>query len=377
MSNIVAFRRQGALAPGQNLARLVQGVTQQRRADDDVFWLKEVAELLGVMAAAQPGLSPDALAPLARFYAALEDRLRFYPQYYRFLLSISLDLEDLGLPGSTGETIAHWVAAQNLPEAELSDLQRAEARRLLARRGAHAGPHHGALAQRLHRFMDQSAQFALPNKKAGYELTHIVFYLSDYGRHDPGLSADALQSLIYVGVLAVLDQDMDLLAEVCIAQRFAGQQPPEQWEAAVSQAHDAVRFGMDAAAPLNDGYHGYLVTGWAQAAAGRGGFEAPVPDGPLRITFDRQAPSVLRAMSECLFDLGPARSADWEAMRGRVMASLMPQEHEVLYHAEQSVGCFAQFFEYFARAGRITGKTTTRDPRRLHASEPEGRVRLH
>lgn len=353
MSNIVAFRRPDTLAPGQNTACLLRGVVDHRRSEDDVFWLKEVAELLGVLVATGQTLPTDALDPMSGFYETLEDRLRFYPQYYRFILSICLDLEDLGMTGSKGTALCDWAARQGLPEAELSDLQRAEACRLLARRGAHEGLKTGALAQRLHRFIGHTDTFALPNKKAGYELTHIVFYLSDYGRRDLQLAPEALRSLSYVGVLAFLDQDLDLLAEVCIAQRYAGQTPPAIWDAAVAVGHQAVRFNADPAVPLNDGYHAYLVTGWAQAAAGARGFDAPVPEGPLRFDFDRQKPGVLRAVSECLFTLGAARSADWSAMRGDVLACLGPQEHEVLYLAEQSVDCFGAFFEGFARAGMI------------------------
>ena len=59
----------------------------------------------------------------------------FFPQYYRFLLGLCLDLEDLGIGGQKGSKLVQWVADQGLARAELSDLQRAEARRLCLRRG--------------------------------------------------------------------------------------------------------------------------------------------------------------------------------------------------------------------------------------------------
>ena len=123
----------------------------------------------------------------------MPDRIAFFPQYYRFLTSIALDLEALGQKGEVGEHLCAFVQRQGLPEAELSDLQRAEAMRLLARKGFET---EGAadLRARLHRFMDQSTAFAIPNRKAAYELTHIVFYLSEYGRRDPELSEKTLQS---------------------------------------------------------------------------------------------------------------------------------------------------------------------------------------
>ena len=149
---------------------------------------------------------------------------------YRFLLSICLDLEDLGLPGDKGEALAHWVDTQELPEAELSDLQRAEARRLLARRGVRALDWDVGLEDRLRRFVNRSETFAMPNKKAAYELTHIVFYLSEYGRRDPNLDQAAITSLEYAGILAYLDQNADLLAEICVALRYTGQTPSPIWE---------------------------------------------------------------------------------------------------------------------------------------------------
>jgi hypothetical protein len=86
------------------------------------------------------------------------------------------------------------------------------------------------LNDRLLHFINCAETFALPNKKAAYELTHIVFYLSEYGRRDPHLDNRAIQSLNFVGILAYLDQNADLLAEVCIALRYAGQAPSKIWE---------------------------------------------------------------------------------------------------------------------------------------------------
>ena len=140
MSNIIALnvppRRQRLAARAD---RLIDLFASQRRVQDDVFWLKENAELLSILECTDAQLGPDGLAPHMSFYAGLKERLTFFPQYYRFLLSIGLDLEDLGLTGTCSdgqmEALCHWVNDQGLPGAELSDLHRAEARRLLARRG--------------------------------------------------------------------------------------------------------------------------------------------------------------------------------------------------------------------------------------------------
>ena len=97
------------------------------------------------------------------------------------------------MAGTQGAKLCNWVAQQELTQAELSDLQRGEAQRLLARRGVEFEDN--GLNARLHRFISRNDTFAVPNKKAAYELTHIVFYLSEYGRKDPQLGNAAVRSL--------------------------------------------------------------------------------------------------------------------------------------------------------------------------------------
>lgn len=351
MSNIITLKRPERSTLSSRQAGLIAGFADHRRLPDDVFWLKENAELLGILAASDAQLAPDALAPFDTFYAQIEERLRFFPQYYRFLLSICLDLEDLGLSGDKGRALCVWAADQGLADAELSDLQRAEARRLLMRRGV--GITDTALDARLHQFIDRSDTFTMPNKKAAYELAHIVFYLSEYGACDPEISARAVLSLEYAGLLAFLDQNIDLLAEVCAALRFAGQTPSSIWEDAVIAAHKGCRIVADQDAGLNDPYHEYLVTGWAAEVAGASAFEAEVPIGPVRFVRPVIPVGALRTMSERMFDLGETRSGDWHHMRGQVTPYLAPDGHDVLESAEQSSDKFEAFFEGFARAGRV------------------------
>lgn len=350
MSNIVAFPPRQERKPAQDLAALCAGVAGARRLPDDVHWLKENAELLGVLAATGANLPHDALVPYDEFYDGIEEKLRFYPQYYRFFVSICLDLEDLGLDGCKGAALCKWAAAVGLADAELSDLQRAEARRLLARRGAAKPVGQGALGARLRGFIERPSTFALPNKKAAYELTHIVFYLSEYGHEDPQLSEAAITSLEYVGVVAYLDQDHDLLAEVCIALRFAGYTPSSIWTEAVATAHNQIVPMSQAEAPSEaDGYHAYLVTGWAQAVAGNRCFEGDMSGYPLSFVDQSRTTSALRPLSECLLDLGNVRSGDWSGMRGQVIPYLDAQSSEILRRAEESTDKFSGFFEQFAR----------------------------
>jgi hypothetical protein len=113
--------------------------------------------------------------------------MAFLAQYIRFYLSIFFDLENMGLKVDVGGQMCNWIAAQGLAEAELSDLQCGEASRFLARRGTKVSIALG-LDDRSRQFINRSATFALANKKTAYELTYIVYYLSEYGRRDPNLA---------------------------------------------------------------------------------------------------------------------------------------------------------------------------------------------
>ncbi|MFK7835136.1 MAG: hypothetical protein AB8B60_02845 [Sulfitobacter sp.] len=351
MSNVITFQPKPRLSQQRPLDVLMRAVSQNRRLPGDVLWLKENAELLNVLAATGEQVSSDALSAYAEFYDGIEERLRFYPQYYRFFLSMCLDLEDLGFSGDKGGPICEWVATTGLADAELSDLQRAEAQRLLARRGAAAPVGTGDLGDRLRQFAERPKTFALPNKKAAYELTHIVFYLSEYGQGDPDLGEDALQSLEFAGLIAYLDQNHDLLAEICTALRYVGADPSEIWTQAVAQAHWGIMPVHAGDVPQTvDAYHAYLVTGWAERLAGGRAFQSPLPEGGVQFAPPSSGGSALRPLSECLYELGGARSADWSGMKGRLIPALDAQTRMTLEQAEESTSGFEAFFEEFARA---------------------------
>jgi hypothetical protein len=317
---------------------------------DDVFWLKENAELLGILACTGTPVSRAALAPHDGFYAGLAERLQFFPQYYRFLLSVGLDLEDLGMPGHQMEALCHHAARDGLPDTELSDLQRGEARRLLARRGVFCGAADPGLDDRLRAFIGRPDTFALPNKKAAYELTHIVFYLSEYGRCDPCLPDAALRSLHYAGILAHLDQNIDLLAEVCVALRQAGGQPAPIWINAVRDAASDFTAVAQTDTVGADDYHEYLVSAWAIQALGFEDTGVAIPAG--RVAFHRAGKSngALRGVSGALLAASQTRSNDWDYMRDYVFSMLDDDAAEILDATVASTSEFGAFFEVFARA---------------------------
>lgn len=343
----IPFRQNSAAA---RHSALIARFADHRRPQDDVFWLKENAEVLNVLDSGGAKLEPGSLECHAGFYAGLEKRLGFFPQYYRFLLSICLDLEDLGLDGTKGEEMTAWVVREGLPAAELSDLQRAEAQRLCLRRGVEALPGDTGLADRLRGFAGRTETFALPNKKAAYELTHIVFYLSEYGRKDPDLDAPVLQSLRFAGTLAFLEMNIDLLSEICIALRFAGQIPPDIWEDWLRQ--QARRFVIEDRAQgwAADDYHPYLMINWFLRISGKGGFAEQIPEGAPAFMAPRSAGGPLRELSEFMYRLDGARCDDWTTMRAQVEDGLSDDARHMIAAAE-TAGDFEAFFAGFARAG--------------------------
>lgn len=353
MSNVITLnvpsRRRGL---GQRISGMIESFAHARRTGDDVFWLKENAELLNILECTGTAIDDDALAPHVGFLQQVASRIEFFPQYYRFLLSICLDLEDLGVNSDgQGERLVAWAANCGLPDAELSDLQRAEARRLMVRRGVDPMAGDVGLDDRLRAFIGRTQTFAMPNKKAAYELTHIVFYLSEYGRRDPQLDASAITSLEFAGLLAFLDQNADLLAEVCVALRYAGRTPSPIWENWLEREIALFTVTEDDHVSIADDYHEFFVGNWALAVAGRPAFGKAM--GPGRIRFDRSehSASPLRDISECMFRLASARRADWQSMRPHVADVLTREGHDILSEAEASSDKFDSFFAGFARTG--------------------------
>ncbi|QFS83138.1 hypothetical protein FIU97_09895 [Roseivivax sp. THAF40] len=357
MSNVVKLNVPARMIDDEaRYGALVANFARHRRAEDDVFWLKENAEVLNVFESTGIAPGQEALEALSGFYDTVASRLAFFPQYYRFILSIALDLEDLGLPGQTAEALCAQVSDEGLPEAELSDLQRLEARRLLARRGIVALPRDGGLETRLRDFAARSNTFAIPNKKAAYELTHIVFYLSEYGRRDPRLSEEAVTSLLFAGTIAFLDKNSDLLSEVAIALHYADVQIPQPWVEFLDAALVAMRVTGHADLHRPDDYHEYLVANWRSATLGGAGFAGPIYSGAMRFEAAPRRASPLRELSECLFLLGANRGGDWLQMRAVVADLLTPEARGMLEAAATAVPeHFEAFFARFARAeGRMS-----------------------
>lgn len=352
MTNVIHLTVPSRIAPTEaRVTALLASFAQHRREGEDVFWLKENAEILNILECTGLPVPAEALAHHAEFYAGAEKRLRFFPQYYRFFLSLALDLEDLGMPGDQAARMVDFAAAEGLPDAELSDLQRTEARRLMVRRGVDPIRDPG-LDDRLRAFACRAATFALPNKKAAYELTHIVYYLSEYGRRDPDLPPEALRSLHFTGLTAFLDQNADLLAEVCIALTYAGDRAPAVWTEWLRAQATGFCIETGERVALNDDYHEFLVCNWHLAVIGAPVFRKPVE--AARMRFDRapRGGNALREISRAMLDMDESRSGDWHRMRHRMAPHLSPEALDLLTVASDSSALFETYFEGFARAGR-------------------------
>jgi len=330
------------------IGNLTLNFAANRRDQDDVFWLKENAEILSILECTGQKIEPSDLACYQDFYDSLPERIAFFPQYYRFLTSIALDLEALGLRGQVGEQLCTFVDQQGLAKVELSDLQRAEATRLLARRQI-TSKDDTALRARLHAFMDHSASFALPNRKAAYELTHIVFYLSEYGRRDPELSEKSVQSLMFIGILAHLEQNADLLSEVCVALRYAGETPPRDWETWITCVVRDFERSAGHANGAADHYHEYLVANWACAQIGASAFSGPYASEGVALISPVTPMGAMRALSQALFELDAPRRSSWAVMQLKLEAALPEQVCAHLASVAAATSQFEVFFEKFAR----------------------------
>ncbi len=352
MSNVIAFKPAPRVAVQQDrFSALIHCFATQRRDQDDVFWMKENAELLNILVATKADVESDALLPFQDFYKNAAQRLEFLPQYYRFLLSMILDLEALGMPGDMGEKLVRRAYEMDLVGAELSDLQRAEAQRLMLRRGIDPVAGDG-LKDRLNAFANRVSTFSLPNKKASYELTHIAFYLSEYGKINPQFTKEAVQSLHFAGLMAFIDQNADLLAEICVALVYAGEEPPQAWTNWLHMQTKNFQLTSDDAVSCSDDYHSYFVCNWHAGVAGRAAFSGTYSAGRMRFDKGRAQHAPLREMSYLMMQMEGARSGDWSAMRPHVANALSPDSLQVIDMAANSSDHFDAFFEGFARAGR-------------------------
>ncbi len=354
MTNVVSVDfKPRATSLDERVRRLAETFARHRRVGEDVLWLKENAEFLNVLETGGQSFDASALSVYDGVYDRIAERMAYFPQYYRFFIALALDLEALTGGGDVGLSLVEFAQANDLVAAELSDLQRAEARRLMLRRGVDPVRDPG-LDDRLRAFASRPATFALPNKKAAYELTHIVFYLSEYGRRAPDLPAEARLSLEHAGTLAAIEMNADLLSEICVALRFAGWDVPAPWEAWLADyTADSAVLTRDGS-PVPDGYHQFLVTQWHAGLAGAAPFACTVDEGPVDFFVPQPQIHALRELSRALME-DPARTGDWQVMRRRLAGRVGPAALSHLDAVADAAPQFDAFFEHFARVVPLSG----------------------
>ena len=231
-------------------------------------FLKENGELLSIALNAGLLVEPRALELYRDIYNNAFKVVDCYPQYYRFILGMILDLESCGMDGNQGRKIADYVKAQKLLEYDTSDVRRLETLHLLSTHSDISDDYskmYKSLIERVDIFIQNPKHFCKFNKPLFYDLTHIIFFLTDYGRKASPLTQDPIACLMNMGLLALLDNDADLLSEVGLCLDYLKYDIPPYWDDFLTQSMSGIGISYDGtiASALNpsvDEYHLYLVS---------------------------------------------------------------------------------------------------------------------
>lgn len=271
-------------------------------------FLKENGELLSLAANSGFLLEPRALDLYADVYENALKIVQTYPQYYRFILAIAQDLEALGIEGNMGSRVADFVTSQHFVEFDTSDCRRLEALFLLSQTTQLTSDQidiQSRTLENVDRFISRPGLFTKFNKPLFYELTHFVFFLTDYGRKASPLTHGFKACLMHMGVLSLLDNDADLLAEVCLCLSFIKADIPAYWKAFLEQSYTDMKitFSGTVASALNpsvDEYHLYFVLNWYRAHHGKSVFDTKFNARTPSFSCTATSPSVLSKLSEYL-----------------------------------------------------------------------------
>ena len=281
-------------------------------------FLKENGELLSIAAKHGMLLDNGALHFYEEFYGKSDKIAQFFPQYCRFILSIILDLESLGLGGAQGQKIANFARDNQILEFDTCDTRRLEALLLLRQGLERPSLFEKAYQQVLNGltpFLNKPDQFLKFNTPLFYEFTHIVFFLTDYGRQQSPVDVDLVSCTMNGGRLAYLDQDADLLAEFCVCLNYLKAPVPRPWIAMLEQALNDIEiiYDQNVASALNpsvDDYHPYLVINWALSFERSDCFSHRFQSGTPRFKMQYPETTILSRWSERLFKMEVEGKAD-------------------------------------------------------------------
>lgn len=279
---------------------IVEAFAVKRNPNLNFPFLKENGELLQIAANCQTLVEPSALDLYTPFYDKSQDLIKLYPQFFRFILGITADLERLGYSGTMGKQIAYQALADRILDFDTSDTRRLEMVSLFQRLGLENEPIkqcEQSVIENIEKFTSDPKRFIYLNKPFFYELTHIIFFLTEFGNKHIRFNTDLVSCLKYAGVLCHLDEDYDLLAEICISLRYLSAPVPLHWEDDVLNyaSQIQVTFGTDMKSALNasvDDYHIYFVCNWLADVKGEPSFQ---------IKPGRQAPNFIAPASSKSF----------------------------------------------------------------------------
>lgn len=283
----------------------VEAFAVKRNPSMSFPFLKENGELLSVCANAAVLIEPRALELYMNFYDNAVKLTERYPQYYRFTLGMVLDLELGGIVGDQGQRLARYIAQENYVRFDTSDVRKLETLSMLRQAGQMSQENetlYEDIVGRIDDFVQNPAWYTKFNKPLFYDLTHIIFFLTDYGKQPNPLQSDLNACLMHMGTLALLDNDADLLSEICVCLLYIGRAVPEYWDAYLTQYSRAIRITYDGtvASALNpnvDEYHIYLVLNAYHAVRGRPVFQTRFGGRAPSFSLPQAQPTVLEKLS--------------------------------------------------------------------------------
>ena len=269
-------------------------------------FLKENGELLAITIDSGFLVEPRALEHYADFHSKAFKLTKLYPQYYRFILSMVIHLEAGGLQVGEAAKIADYVIENDLLLLDTSETRKLETLTLLSNLKPLSKTYkkiYDGIVYNVDQLIKNPELYTKFNKPLFYDLTHIIFFLSDYGKKSLPLQNDVTQCLIYIGLLALLDNDADLLAEVCVCLRYINSKIARYWDDFLQKSlkeikvtyHDTV---MSALNPSADEYHIYLVLNWYQALQKRPAFETRFNGEKPSFSLPEMPQSVLSKLSD-------------------------------------------------------------------------------
>lgn len=269
-------------------------------------FLKENGELISVAVNAGFLIEPRALDLYMDFYRNAEALTRAYPQYYRFTLGMILDLERGGIGGEEGKLIAEYVTEEDLVMFDTSDVRRLESLTMLKQVGALSSKHqrlYSDIIRRVDDFIQNPGWYTKFNKPLFYDLTHIVFFLTDFGKKPLPLKCDITPCLMHMGLLALLDNDADLLSEVGMCLSYINQDIPAYWDEYLTRYTDTIQisFNGTVASALNpsvDEYHLYLVSNAYLAGQNKTSFKEKFRSKTPSFSIEDASQSLLSQLSE-------------------------------------------------------------------------------